>query len=280
MSPGAPENRGTPEGDSDEPKTFTSGLSEHAVKITRVADRQWHALDDDLVVGRGYAAHRPDGRLFVSIDAWHDTAFDQLAEAMLPELPAPLYTVVDEADVELTDRWRRAGFTIRRREWEYAVPTDPRVTGLADVPPPPGVTIVPAGQADEGLLRLVDRAIRDEVEATTGWWQSMPAEVLPRPADDTIVDPSKYAVAAAPDRYLGLIRVVTVIRPRIGLVAVRAAEQRQGIARALLAHALERLHHSGFTEAWTEVHESNQAASALIESIGARSVSSNLELVR
>ncbi|MEV0661427.1 GNAT family N-acetyltransferase [Actinomadura luteofluorescens] len=261
-------------------KPFTSGLSGNAPSITRVADRHWHALDDDLVVGRGYAEHRPDGRLFVSIDAWHDAAFDRLAESMLPELPAPLYTVVDEADTELTARWRRAGFTVRRREWEYVAPTDPQVTGLDKALPPPGVTIVPAGQADEGLLRAVDRAIRDEVEATTGWWQSMPAEVLPHPEGDTIVDPSKYAVAAAPDRYLGLIRVVTVIRPRIGLVAVRSGEQRRGIARALLAHALGTLHHSGFDSAWAEVQESNQAASALIESIGARSVSSNLELVR
>ncbi|MEV3920858.1 GNAT family N-acetyltransferase [Actinomadura coerulea] len=259
---------------------FTSGLSENAVKLTRVADRQWHALDDDLVVGRGYAEHRPDGRLFVSIDAWHDAAFDQLAEAMSAELPAPLYAVVDEADVELTARWRRAGFRIRRREWEYTVSTDPRATGLEGVLPPPGVTIVPAGQADEGMLRAVDRAIRDEVEATVGWWQSMPAEVLPRPEDDTIVDPSKYAVAAAPDRYLGLIRVVTVRRPRVGLVAVRADERRRGIARALLAHALGTLHRSGFATAWAEVQESNQAASALIEGVGARSVGSNLELVR
>lgn len=260
-------------------KPFTSGLSENAVVITRVADRQWHALDDDLVVGRGHAQHRPDGRLFVSIDAWHDATFDRLAEAMLAQLPAPLYTVVDEADVELTAGWRRAGFTVGRREWEYAVPTDPRVTGPGGVLPPPGVTIVPAGQADEGLLRAVDRAIRDEVEASVGW-QSMPAEVIPHPAGDTVVDPSKYAVAAAPEGYLGLVRVVTAIRPRIGLIAVRADERRRGIARALLAHALGTLHRSGFTAAWTEVQESNQAASALFEGVGARPMSSNLELVR
>ncbi|WP_053849386.1 GNAT family N-acetyltransferase [Streptomyces sp. NRRL B-24085] len=261
------------------PTPFTSGLSEHAVMITRVADRQWHALDDDLVVGRGHAQHRPDGRLFISIDAWHDTAFDRLAEAMLKELPSPLYTVVDEADIELTAAWRRAGFTLRRREWEYVVPTDPQVTRLDAVLPPSGVTILPAGQADERLLRAVDRAIRDEVEATVGW-QSMPAEVVRRREGDTIVDPSKYAVAAAPDRYLGLIRVVTAIRPRIGLIAVRADQQRRGIARALLAHALATLHRSGFTEAWTEVQESNRAGSALFEGIGARRMSSNLELVR
>src|SRR5215217_2492001 len=181
---------------------------------------------------------------------------------MLAELPAPLYTVVDEADVELTDCWQRAGFTIRRREWEYVVPTDPLITGLDEVLLPSGVTIVPAGQADENLLRAVDRAIRDEVETTVGW-QSMPAEVIPRSEGDTIVDSSKYAVATGPEGYLGLIRVVAVNRPRIGLVAVRAGEQRRGIARALLAHALGTLHRSGFAEAWAEVQESNQAASAL-----------------
>ncbi|MEU0206393.1 GNAT family N-acetyltransferase [Streptomyces canus] len=258
---------------------FTSGLSENATVITRVADRQWHALDDDLVVGRGHAHHRPDGRLFVSIDAWHDAIFDRLAEAMLAELPTPVYTVVDEADVELTAGWRRAGFTVRRREWEYVVPTDPRVTGLEAVMPPAGVTIVPAGQADEVMLRVVDRAIRDEVEATVGW-QSMPAEVIPRPEGDTIVDPSKYAVAAAPDRYLGLIRVVTVKQPRIGLLAVRSDVQRRGIGQALLAHALGTLHRSGFAAAWAEVQESNQAATALFEGISAQPMSSNLELVR
>lgn len=259
---------------------FTSGLRGNAVVITRVADRHWHALDDDLVAGRGYAEHRPDGRLFVSIDAWHDAAFGRLAGAMLAELPAPLYTVVDEADTALTACWRRAGFTIRRREWEYAVPADPLVTGLGAVLPPPGVRIVPAGEADEGLLREVDRAIRDEAGAAAGW-QSMPAEVLARPAGVTIADPSKYAVAAAPGRYLGLIRVAPVTRqPRIGLVAVRAGEQRRGIARALLAHALGTLHRSGFAAAWAEVHESNQAAAALLAGIGARPVSSNLELVR
>ncbi|MGW2620997.1 GNAT family N-acetyltransferase [Streptomyces sp. NPDC001500] len=259
--------------------SFTSGLSDGAVTVTRVADRQWHALEDDLVVGRGHAEHRPDGRLFVTVDAWHDAVFDRLAEAMLAELPTPLHTIVDEADVALTAGWRRAGFSVRRREREYVVPTDPRVTGLEAVVPPPGVTIVPAGEADESLLRAVDRAIRDEVEATVGW-QSMPAEVIPRPAGETIVDPSKYAVAAAPDGYLGLIRVVRVIRPRIGLVAVRAGEQRRGIARALLAHALETLHRSGAAAAWTEVQESNRAAAALFEGVGARPAGSNLELVR
>ncbi|MCX5384542.1 GNAT family N-acetyltransferase [Streptomyces sp. NBC_00083] len=257
---------------------FTSAPRGNDVVITRVADRQWHALDDDLVVGRAHAEHRPDGRLFVSIDAWHDAVFDELVGALPAALPTPLYTVVDEADAELTDRWLRAGFTRWRREWEYVLPTDPQATGLGGLLPPRGVTIVPAGQVDERALRDVDSAIRAEVEATVGW-HSMPAEVRPRPAGDTIIDPSMYAVAAGPDRYLGLIRVVHARRPRIGLVAVRAGEQRRGIARALLAHALATLHRSGHTMASAEVHESDRAASALLTGVNARAVSSNLELV-
>ena len=247
----------------------------HAVLISRVAPGQWHALEDDLVVGRGEVSRRPDGRMFVSIDAWHGAAFDQLAEAMLAALPRPLRTVVDEADLDLTARWQRAGFTTRRREWEYCVPTDPRATGLDSALPPPGVTIKAFGRAEEAPLGALDRTIRDEVDAGPGW-QDMPAEVLARPG----LDPSKYAVAAQSGRYVGLLRVATVTRlPRIWLIAVRADRQRRGIARALLAHALGALHHIGKDTAAAEVTESNVAATALFEGIGARRTGSNLELV-
>jgi GNAT superfamily N-acetyltransferase len=249
--------------------------SSHAVLITRVAPGQWHALEDDLVVGRGEASRRPDGRMFVSIDAWHDAAFDRLAEAMLAALPRPLQTIVEEADLDLTVRWQRAGFTTRRREWEYTVPTDPRVTGLGSALPPPGVMIKAFGSAEETPLRTLDRTIRDEVAAGPGW-HDMPAEVLVRP----VLDPSKYAVAAQCDQYVGLLRVATVTRlPRIGLIAVRADRQRRGIARALLAHTLGALHHVGKEAASAEVTESNVAATALFEGIGARRTGSNLELV-
>jgi ribosomal protein S18 acetylase RimI-like enzyme len=247
----------------------------HAVLISRVAPNQWHALEDDLVVGRGEASRRPDGRMFISIDAWHGVAFDRLAESMLAALPRPLHTMVDEADLDLTAQWQRAGFTTRRREWEYALPTDPKATGLDSALPPPGVTIKAFGSAEEALLRALDRTIRDEVEAGPGW-HDMPAEVLA----GTVLDPSKYAVAAQSGRYVGLLRVAMVTRlPRIGLIAVRADRQRRGIARALLAHTLGALHHIGKEIASAEVTESNVAATALFEGIGARRTGSNLELV-
>jgi ribosomal protein S18 acetylase RimI-like enzyme len=142
------------------------------------------------------------------------------------------------------------------------------------------VRIVPAGAADQEPLRALDKAIRAQVEAGPGW-HSMPAEVRPRPAGDTIVDPALYTVAADADRYLGLVRVVTATRrPRIGLIAVRAEEQRRGIARALLSQVLGTLHRAGIHAASAEVDQSNTAALALLEGIGGRRIGSNLELGR
>ncbi|MEU4667483.1 GNAT family N-acetyltransferase [Amycolatopsis sp. NPDC023774] len=254
---------------------FTAG--EPAVEITRVAPRRWHALDDDRVTGRAEATTRPDGRVFLSVDAWHRSVFDQLVRTVLATLPERLHTVADETDQELLAAWRQAGLTIRRREWEYVVPTDPRVTGPAL--PPPGVTLVPAGAAEDGPLRKLDRVVRAEVEATVGW-QEMPAEVLVRPGD-TIVDPAKYAVAAEAGEYVGLVRVVQVTRlPRIGLIAVRTVRRRRGIARALLVHSLGVLHEAGIERASAEVNEANEAATALFEGLGARRSNSTLELVR
>ncbi|MEU2711061.1 GNAT family N-acetyltransferase [Streptomyces sp. NPDC007205] len=259
---------------------FTSGARGHAVVVTRISDTLWHAVEDDREVGRGDVSRRPDGRLFISIDAWHGAVFDRIAGSMLADLQTPLYTVVDEGDQDSTSAWERAGFTAARREWGYLVPTDPRVTGLGSVRPPSGVTIVPAGEAVEDRLRALDSIIRDEVETAAGW-QTMPAEVLPRPAGTTVVDPSKYAVARHLDEYVGLVRVAPLTRqPRIGLIAVRADWHRRGIARALLGHTLGSLHRSGTAAAWAEVDESNAAATALFEGVGARRTAGTLELVR
>lgn len=251
---------------------FTSDTGTHTVVVTRVADLHWHALEDDRVVGRAEASRRPDGRLFLSVDAWHRPVFDRLAQAVLAALPAPLYTVVDEADTDLLSNWERAGLTPRRREWEYLVPTDPGA-GVSS-PRPDGVTILGPGDAALEPLLALDEAVREEVEATVGW-REMPAEVLPRSA----MNPATYVVAAAEDRYVGLVRLAMLTRqPRIGLIAVRASRQRRGIARAMLAHVLDFLHRQGKPAALAEVNESNVAATALFEGVGARRAGSNLEL--
>jgi ribosomal protein S18 acetylase RimI-like enzyme len=235
-----------------------------SAEITRISERHWHALDDDQVVGRGEVWRRPDGRSFLSIDAWHGAVFDRLAGAMLPTLPKPLYTVVDEADLDLITQWEQLGFGPRRREWELVVPTG-IITASS-----PGVTI---GEAEDEPLRELDLLIRDEIDTTVGW-HNMPAEVFP------VHDPSRYRVAVADGRYVGLVRVVPLPRrPRIGLIAVRAGYRRRGIARALLAEVLGAAHRAGQASASAEVNQSNAAALALFEGFGARRESSNLELV-
>jgi GNAT superfamily N-acetyltransferase len=237
--------------------------------ITRVAERQWHALDDDLVVGRGDASARPDGRVFLSIDAWHDDVFARLAEAMLAALPRPLYTVVDEADLDLRTRWVQAGLTTRRREWEYVMSS-----GGDGAVPPPGLTLLPIGIAELDPLRHLDRTIRAEIEATIGWDQ-MPAAVLSRP-----LDPTCYAVAVELDTYVGLARLALLPRhTRVGLIAVRSDRRRRGIAHALLAEILATTHARGVATVSADVHEANTAAIALFEAVGARRTGSNLELV-
>ncbi|MCG6499790.1 N-acetyltransferase [Kitasatospora sp. A2-31] len=252
---------------------------DRSVAVVRISDTQWHAVEDDRVVGRGDASHRPDGRLFVSVDAWHGPVFDRIAAALVADLPAPLYAVVDEADEESTTAWQRAGFTVGRREWGYLVPTDPEVTGLGPVRPPTGVTVVSADAVEEAPLRALDRVVREEVEAGAGW-RTMPAEILPRSAWYTPADRSQYVVARESDGYVGLIRMAPLRQPRIGLIAVRADRQHRGIARALLAHALGSLHHCGKASAWAEVDETNTAATALFDGIGARRAGAVLELVR
>ncbi|MFF5448800.1 GNAT family N-acetyltransferase [Streptomyces sp. NPDC012888] len=253
----------------------------NAVTVGRVAENQWQAELDGRTVGYADVSRRPDGRAFVSIDVWQDLAFGRLADAILADLPTPLHTLVGEGDSDLMSRWERAGFTPGRREWEYVLPTDPRATGLEASPPAAGVTILPGEAADQSLLCALHHAIREEVDATVGW-RTMPAEVLPRPsATRTPGDPSKYAVAVRDGAYVGLVRVAPVPRrARIGLVAVLAGHQRQGVGRALLAHASGTLYRAGTDSAWAEVDASNTAAITLFERVGARRTGGNVELVR
>ncbi|SEM50017.1 Acetyltransferase (GNAT) family protein [Streptacidiphilus jiangxiensis] len=248
--------------------------------VTRIEENHWQATQGDTVVGGADVSRRPDGRLFLSVDAWHAAVFDRLAATAAADLGGPVHTVVDETDDELVAAWQRAGFTVGRREGEYVLPTDPAVTGLDPDLLPPGIEILPAGQAQEGPLRALDRVVRDEISATVGW-HVMPAEVVPLPDGVTVLDPTRYAVATRAGEYLGFVRVAPVPRrPRIGLVAVRADQRGQGLGRALLAHALGALHRAGSASAWAEVHEANPAALALVERAGARRAGGNLELVR
>ncbi|MFK4084642.1 GNAT family N-acetyltransferase [Kribbella sp. NPDC020789] len=235
------------------------------LSVSRVAENQWHAVENDLVVGRGHASRRLDGRTFVSIDTWRDPVFDRLATAMLADQAEPLYTVVDETDHALTANWQLAGFRVWRREHELVVPTRP-----ASAPPSLLIT-----SAEEEPLRELEQALRDELD-----WRTMPAEILPWQGGTRPLDPSKYTVAQRNNQYVGLLRLATHTRqPRIGLIAVRAGERRTGVGRELLAHVLAELHRAGVESVAAEINDTNDAALALFESFGARRTGSNLELI-
>ncbi|NUT95814.1 MAG: GNAT family N-acetyltransferase [Saccharothrix sp.] len=217
---------------------FTAG--DPAVEITRTGPGLWQALDDGRVAGRGEVTTRPDGRVFLTVDAWHRSVFDRLAETVLADLPGPLHTVVDGADQELVAVWHDVGFTLGRREWDYVLPTSPE-----PALPPAGVTLRPA----------------DEL------------------ARQDCAYPASGVVAVEGGESVGEIRVIRVRVDRIDLVSVLPAHRRRGIARALVAHALGVLHRAGAERAYAYVDEADAAATALFEGFGDRTTST-LELVR
>jgi ribosomal protein S18 acetylase RimI-like enzyme len=259
------------------------GTDSSALVVEQLSAGQWEISDGDQVIGRGESWLRLDGRRFISVDSWDDAAYDPLLGAMLAQLPRPIFTIVDEAEAGTAAHWQRAGFTVRRREWRFLLPTDPQTTGLDPALAPAGVTILPVGAPEAAPLQELGRVIRQEIEAEIGW-QEMPAEVLPRPEGAAQVDPTrpivpdKHGAAVQDGAYVGLIRVTGHRRlPRIGLVAVRADHRRRGIARALLARALGDLHASGTAAASAEAGEANEAALALLAGVGAQRQSSSLE---
>lgn len=237
-----------------------------ALSVHRVAEHHWRAIEDDLTIGRAEAFRRPDGRLFVSIEAWHSDVFGRLAEALRTDLPRPLHTIVDEADTALLAQWRWAGFSILRREWEYVVPTE-TPCGQSSL------TILPPGTAQEDLLQNLDRLLRNRLD-----WSQLPPEILP--GGTALADPSRYAVAVRSGEYVGLARVVPIRRqPRVGLIAVRPDLLRHGIARALLSGVLDWARSHGAETVAADIKESNTAAIALFESFDARRGASSLELI-
>ncbi|RJQ90419.1 GNAT family N-acetyltransferase [Amycolatopsis panacis] len=105
--------------------------------LDSVADRQWHAVDGDRVVGRAEVLPRPGGRLFLGIDSWHDEVFEQLVEVVKAELPRPRY------EVEATAGWD-------------SVPAE--VLAWADRPPLPDPLkyyVAALGEEYVGLARVV-----------------------------------------------------------------------------------------------------------------------------
>jgi ribosomal protein S18 acetylase RimI-like enzyme len=239
----------------------------------------WHALEDDVVVGKAHALHRPDGRVLVSVDSWRDDVFESLAEAMARDLDRPLYTVVDDDDREHLGRWSRLGFVDNRREDEYAVEIAPEATGLGAARLPPGFSLTRVDRADEDRVRLLDQRLRQDVPGYDGWVNT-PADFHRWIVEHRVYDPTTYLIAVHAGEYAGLIRIGRSRRPRLGLVGVLPADRRRGLARALLAAAFRPLHERGVARVLAEVDETNLAAKDLLLGIGAHRTGGAVELVR
>lgn len=255
-------------------------VAERVARLTRTAE--WNLVRSGQVVAGAHATCRPDGRWFVSIDAWDQAADAPLLAAMVADLRHDLHTNIDAADEAELRRWHGLGFEPARREILLAVPVDPAVTGLRQSGPVPGIVLLSADAVDENALRELDDTLRADVPGCTGWVND-PMEFREYTFDERQFDPATYLVAVddTSKRFAGLVRVWTnPRRSRLGLVGVTAPYRRRGLARALLARAFAPLHERGVRTVAAEVDVANSSSLALLNGIGAEPVGESIELIR
>ncbi|MEP7177837.1 MAG: GNAT family N-acetyltransferase [Pseudonocardiales bacterium] len=262
---------------------MSGSLSEPGEYVTRVSrSAVWNLVRGADTIASAHAMCRPDGRWFVSIDAWDDAAWAPLAAVMIKDLDCDLHTVVDESDGATLASWRRFGFQTARREIDYVIPVDPGVSGLVDSRLPDGMVMLAADAVDETELRLLDDTLRADGPGSDGWLND-PQEFRERSFDERYFDPATYLVALddAGPAFAGLVRIAVLPRrPRLGLIGVSSGYRRRGLARALLAAAFAALHDRGFTQVSAEVDATNTASVRLLEQIGAERVGASVVLVR
>lgn len=197
---------------------------------------------------------RPDGRTFLSVDVWTAGAFLPAVEQALLDAPRPVFTLLEESDVEGFTSWTSAGFVEHRREALFELTSRPSEGE-------PTLQIESFGTVDGERLKRLYAQIRAEVDADFGWHR-MPAELITMPPPS---HPSPYAVAVHDGQDVGLVRVTGRERMRrISLVAVLERERRRGIGTKLISHALDDLWRHGVGFAVAEVDEGNAAGLALV----------------
>jgi ribosomal protein S18 acetylase RimI-like enzyme len=253
---------------------------EYVVRLSRTAT--WNLVRAADTIATAHAMCRPDGRWFVSIDAWDEAAWAPLVAVMIKDLGCDLHTVVDASDEATLASWRRFGFEVARREVDYLIPVDPGVTGLVESPLPDGMVLLGADAVDETELRLLHDALRADVPGSDGWL-SDPQEFRERCFDERSFDPATYLIALddTVPAFAGLVRIMLMPRrARLGLVGVRSGYRRRGLARALLAAAFAALPERGFTQVGAEVDATNTASIRLLEQLGGRRSGGSVVMIR
>jgi len=202
---------------------------------------------------------------------WSQARIRAVAAEERPAGPATFATNVTTTEREADALMRHAGYADVRRLTDMLL--EPLRAGAA-APPPVGMTLRPI---EPGDYRAVYRAWK---EAFAGIWTSTPESeadyqrFLATNIGVPDLDPALYQVAWVGDEVAGL--VFARIQRGVGTipeVAVRPAWQRRGIARALMAAALQGLHDRGMTQARLATDAANgRGARSLYEGFGFREV--------
>lgn len=222
---------------------------------------------------------RPDGRCLVKPDG-HWTA-DQARAAIEHARSHSLtvITVVDAATKADRQVLLDAGFGAARRQAVVEFDLDNALVALRHARMPAGDVIRSATEVAVDRLRLLDDELRDDVPGTSGW-RSSADEFLADTFDIPSFNPKTYLVAVegTSGEYLGLVRVWMNPRgPRVGMIGVRRAYRRRGIAFALLAQALQAARATGATAATTEFDVTNRASQAVFDRLGAHEIGATIE---
>jgi len=206
---------------------------------------------------------------------WSQVRIRAVAAEERPVATATFATNVTTTEREADALVRREGYTDVRRLTDMLL--EP-LRAVAPAPNPPGVTLKPIEPED---YRAVYRAWK---EAFAGIWTSTPeseADYQRFLANNIGVpdrDPALYQVAWIDGEVAGL--VFACIQRGTGTipeVAVRPAWQRRGIARALLAAALQGLYDRGMTQVRLATDAADgRGARSLYEGFGFREVKQHI----
>ena len=172
-----------------------------------------------------------------------------------------------------------AGFVAARREVIVEVDLDQALAAIEDAPPPQGVGVIPATDADLERLRILDDKLRGDVPGTAGW-RSTPAEFAEETFDSQAFNPATYLVAVEErtGEYIGLVRIwMNRAGPRIGMFGVLRPHRRRGITLGLLARCLVAARELGHRKATSEFDETNEASKGVFERLNARQTGTAIE---
>jgi ribosomal protein S18 acetylase RimI-like enzyme len=241
---------------------------------------EWVASNDGREVGRLSALRRPNARWFVACDTWFDAVHDALVMSAAEDLQQDLYASVNETDEESLARHIASGFAVQRREVEFTIPVARALQSLGAPKPPTGYRLMSAAEIDEVDLRILDDVLREDVPGSDGW-VNQPQEFR----EYTFAahfDRTAYLVAVDDGgNSVGLVRIwKTPLPRRLGLIAVIREHRRHGLARALVASALQAVEVQGVTSVAAEVDAENAPSLALFDRMGAERTGGTVELCR